>query len=96
MESCRLRTFLLYDPVLLSSALLFGVAAFAIGFVSFAFTSSVTGCDAIRVERLGADSSPSVTVALRGGIIVVVNVSKIKVSGACGSTSATQFITIRA
>jgi len=38
----------------------------------FTFVSSVTGSDEIRIERRGADDSPSVTarVGLRGGITV--------------------------
>ena len=67
----RLRTFLLDDCVSSSSALLF-VVGFATVFDFITFGCSVTGCDEIRVERLGADSCPSATAALRGGIIVVI------------------------
>jgi hypothetical protein len=65
------RTFLLDDSMPSSSARLFG-AGLATALDFFTFVSSVTGSDEIRIERRGADDSPSVTarVGLRGGITV--------------------------
>jgi hypothetical protein len=64
-----LHTFLLDAFELSSSALRF-VPVFVIVFDFFIFGSSVTGCDEIRVERLGADSCPSATTALRGIAVI--------------------------
>jgi hypothetical protein len=65
------RTFLLDDSMPSSSVRLFG-AGLATALDFFTFVSSVTGSDEIRIERRGADDSPSVTarVGLRGGITV--------------------------
>jgi hypothetical protein len=62
-------TFLLDGFASSSSALRFVVAGFVTAF-DFFFGCSITGCDKIRVERLGADSCPSVETALRGAITI--------------------------
>jgi hypothetical protein len=74
----NLRTFLLDDFVPSSSALLFA-ADFATVFDFFTLVCPVTGCDEIRVERLGAGCSPSVTAALRGGITLVCDGGELQV-----------------
>jgi hypothetical protein len=66
MGTSNLLTFLLDDDFGPSSSALLFEPDFATALDFFVAVCSAAGCDEIRVERLGAGSSPSVRAALRG------------------------------